>query len=32
MVALKENNIDKALSLLLEYRKEYENDPWILKN
>ena len=29
MVALKENNIDKALSLLLEYRKEYENDPWI---
>ena len=29
MIALKENNIDKALSLLLEYRKEYDNDPWI---
>ena len=29
MIALKENNIDKALSSLLEYRKEYDNDPWI---
>jgi hypothetical protein len=29
MLALKENNIDTALSLLLEHRKEYENDPWI---
>ena len=29
MIALKEKNIDKALSLLLEYRKEYDNDPWI---
>ena len=29
MLALKENNIDTALSLLLEHRKEYENDTWI---
>jgi len=29
MVALKENNIDKALSLLLEYRNKYDNDTWI---
>ena len=29
MLALKEKNIDRALSLLLEYRKEYDNDPWI---
>ena len=29
MIALKEKNIDKALSLLLEYRKEYDTDPWI---
>ena len=29
MVALKENNIDKALSLLLEFRNEYDNDTWI---
>ncbi len=28
MIALKENNIDKALSLLIEYRKEFDNDPW----
>ena len=29
MIASKEKNIDKALSLLLEYKKEYDTDLWI---